>query len=181
VTSLRNKGTNQRLLQSTPIHSHPLPLAPSNPPPQPPPSTNQPTNPLQLRNGGVGGDVFHEASKTWHRRQAAARARVQRRAGTTAATQGFGAAGAGGAVANGIFGGLSGVFNQHVDWSPQPRGSAGGGAGGGGGAGADEDGNGGNMTKAANRIAELAAKAAQSARLWRMANAVKGPAKALTE
>jgi hypothetical protein len=71
------------------------------------------------------------------------------------------------------------MFSQHVDWNP--NGSAERAAGGGNGNGEGGGGGGGGGGRAAGRIAELAAKAAQSARLWRMANSMKGPKAALTE
>jgi hypothetical protein len=128
---------------------------------------------VMMRRGGLAVSVFHEASKAWHRRQAAARARVQARAGTTAATAGFGGApGAG----KGPWGGLAGVFNQHVDWSGAKEAT-----GGPGYAGEGADGGSGRRPSEAARVAKLAAQAAQSARLWRMANEARGPTKILSD
>ena len=112
--------------------------------------------------------------QAWHRRQAAARARVQQSAGTTAATAGFG--GPPGAAAGGVWGGLSGVFNQHVDWNATAEGAAKKRAA----AAAAAGGGAPRAPGAAGRVAELAAKAAQSARLWRMANSIKGERRMLS-
>ncbi|GBF89281.1 molecular chaperone [Raphidocelis subcapitata] len=131
---------------------------------------------VMMRRGGVATDVFHEAQKAWLRRQAAAaeRARVSSYAARAAASA------ASTPDAGGLWGG---VFSRHVDWNPMgaPDPSASGDKDGGAGGGADGGGGGGGGRNAAGRIASLAARAAQSARLWRMAQAAAGPQRVLTE
>lgn len=127
-----------------------------------------------MRRGGAAGDVFHEAAKAWRRRQSQARARAQAAASAaSAAANGFGVGGGGG--------GLWGAFNQHVDWAASGNGGSGGSSSDSGDGDGSGSGGASSSPRAAGRIADLAARAAQSARLWRMQSASKAPQRALSE